>query len=118
MKKIHFKTINSTNTYLKENYKDNIELGYKFCENDISFRFEENNNIHDGWNLSINIYMTNKKNTFLSFIGKETVLPEVPDIEDEEDDKEVENAICEYINDTRCRRPTDKFSIRIEISNN
>ena len=36
----------------------------------------------------------------------------------EEDDREVENAICEYINDTRCRRPTDKFSIRIEISSN
>ena len=36
----------------------------------------------------------------------------------EEDDREVENAICEYINDTRCRRPTDKFSIRIDINNN
>ena len=36
----------------------------------------------------------------------------------EEDDREVENAICEYINDTRCRRPTDKFSIRIEIGSN
>ena len=84
-----------TNYYkiAKENYKDNIELGYKFCENDISFRFEENNNIHDGWNLSINIYMTNKKNTFLSFIGKETVLPEVPDIKDEEDDKEDDSIV-------------------------
>lgn len=34
------------------------------------------------------------------------------------DDAEIENAICEYINDTRCRRPTDKFSIKIDINNN
>ena len=77
----------------KQNYSDNLDLGYKFCENKIAFKIEENNNIHDGWNLSINVYFTTKKNTFLSFIGKETILPEVPDIEDEEEEKEDDSIV-------------------------
>jgi hypothetical protein len=32
--------------------------------------------------------------------------------------EEIEEAICEYINETGCRKPTDKMSIKIEIINN
>ncbi len=30
-------------------------------------------------------------------------------------EEEIEKSICEYINSTGCRRPTDKFSIKITI---
>ncbi len=33
------------------------------------------------------------------------------------DEKEIEKCICEYINETGCRRPTDKFSLKIELEN-
>ena len=31
------------------------------------------------------------------------------------DEYNVEENICKYINETGCRRPTDKFSIKIEV---
>lgn len=34
-----------------------------------------------------------------------------------DENDEIERAICEYINETKCRRPTDKFSIKLEINN-
>ena len=35
----------------------------------------------------------------------------------DESQEEIEKAICDYINETGCKKPTDKFSINIEIVN-
>ena len=77
---------------VKANYADNLELGSKINFGKISFALDENNNLYDGWNLSINLYLTTKKKTFLSFIGedvpadKEETLPEDTVIEGDASD--------------------------------
>lgn len=38
------------------------------------------------------------------------------DVDTSTDEGEIEKKLCEYINETECRRPTDKFSIKIAVN--
>ena len=63
MKKIHFKTINSTNTYLKENYKDlpNFTCVSSAHQSQGHGRYNRNWESNNNENLTFSILIKNKK---------------------------------------------------------
>ena len=53
----------------KSHYNDDLSLGDKINNSEIDFSMTEVDNLSDGWNLSIGVYLKTKKNTYLNYIN-------------------------------------------------
>lgn len=51
------------------NYSNSTVLGNKVRNKDVSFSLKENDNIHNSWNLSIDVYFTEKRKTLKDYIN-------------------------------------------------
>ena len=53
--------------HASNNYSDDLSLGSRISADMPSFSLVENNNLSDNWNLSIDVYLSTKKNTILNY---------------------------------------------------
>jgi len=53
--------------HASNNYSDDLSLGSRISADMPSFSLLENNNLSDNWNLSIDVYLSTKKNTILNY---------------------------------------------------
>ncbi len=53
--------------HARSNYSDDLSLGNRISADMPSFSLVENNNLSDNWNLSIDVYLSTKKNTVINY---------------------------------------------------
>ena len=106
-----YMSIDTFKTYYNKaynHYSNLTALGNKFRDSDVPFSLNENDDINNGWNLSIGTYLSKKVKTMSSYVDIE--LPEDPSVNPEPIDPNSYDIIFHYYSNERAYEDLDLWT--------